>query len=242
MYDPVSGAGDWILDAANRTLLHWENQPDAADSLTWSPNAADVVPFDCGFVPSERCPAGPPVDALMQEPIRLEVAAWDICGMAWESYIKLAHTKLDEASERIAVAWILFFGPARSQDAPGKSADYHFRWLLESRVRRWNHAEIVANQLSAHKTEVGTQAVSDAIRNTARLLFGERSEALSFDRDRLAARRRRRGSTRRRAVRRPNPKFGNRQELDITEDIAESILTRVVRGGSEGTRGVTCLE
>ena len=178
LYHLDSGAGGWILIAAERTLKYWANLPEVPTPLRWSPDAARVDLAQCG-------PYGPPsrreresIEARIKAPLRFDCPAWEPNEESSLAYLERVKAQF-ESELRVELdrveSSLRYTGSKR---APRKKKDPdHFRWMVLYQVCRVSYIKIAADFSSRPgKEKVDRRSVSPSIDLTAKLLFGRHWE------------------------------------------------------------------
>jgi hypothetical protein len=177
LYESTLYAGDWILKAALKTLHYWDEHPDQGVPPAWSPDAVEVDPEEPdNFGPRDNRRSSA-IRSMCETPFRFEHERWNpfevdqhtYAEQIREEFEKTLKDELERIKGMLCDPW--------STPAPKKREDEHFRWLVLCQVKGWSYVRIASTPRTAKTAKQETvdfRAVSDAIKTTAQLLFGDR--------------------------------------------------------------------
>jgi hypothetical protein len=149
----------WLIEAARETIKHWRKHPDALDPPRWSPTACETIhPGPLSERVWER--------SGLTRPITLRLPGWDPQQETLEQYKQRIMEMVGKGLNRRYDEHETSMTEARLKRPPRKSSADHFYWLALYQAGRLSYTAI------AGKYETDYQAVSEAVRNTAKLLIG----------------------------------------------------------------------
>ena len=172
-YTSPTEAGDWILEAARRTLAYWDNNPgdDASAALGWAPSAAKVDPHETNYFgppPSPRWIAA--LAEARAKPLQFDFENFDPERPGgWDEYAKRAGIAFRDCLKSYRqITEALLKRDHLLERAPRKLEKDHFEWLVQYQILKLSQRDL------SRKHEKSVRSISSGLHTAAKLLFGER--------------------------------------------------------------------